>query len=359
MINYEYLNATIFKRAHELSPHGVIIINNNKDIIYANKKILQVLGYNHKEITTLNINFILIKKSKKNNLAQLKNKLGNSISILINNIKLLDRKNGISVIYFKINSENEKLNKIKTRDKEKKELLNKINNLKAEFDSLINQCIIKSNQISIVAHDLRAPLGVISTSLSLIEEYSKDKNIPENKKHITKIESKLKEIDESISYLLNKDEEFHKSTIEKISIRTIFKQIVKDHNGILKNGQIVNYKHYGKNTILINKYNLGIIISNLITNSSKYSSEKSQIQLSTTSIQNKVIIEITDQGIGMPQKEKDKIFMKNFRCQNTINIPGNGIGLHTVKSIVDELNGKIYVTSNLNKGTTFRIEIPQ
>ncbi len=353
------LNDIHYKKAHNLSPSGIIIFNKTDDIIYANKKTLQLLKYSNREISSIKINDILTSKIKNNKTSIVTDKEGNVNSIIITTNKLLEKKSGLSIIYFNKISDYAKLNQHKAYVKEKKELLINIDKVKSEFDSLINQCLIKSNQISNIAHDLKAPLGVVSTSLSLIEEYAKRGDIKELNKHIVRIKYNLNNVNSVIINLLNDDEKYQTSTTEKVNIKLFINQIVGDHKILLKKGQIINYNHFGKHTIQINKFNLSRIISNLISNSSKFSKENKPIKLNSILLPDKFIITIIDQGIGIPINEQHKIFQKNFRCANSIKIAGNGLGLNTIKSIIEELSGTISVKSIQNKGTTVRIDIPQ
>ena len=71
-----------------------------------------------------------------------------------------------------------------------------------------------------------------------------------------------------------------------------------------------------------------------------------------------VIISITDTGIGIPPQDIPNLFEPFYRSGNTSEIDGTGLGLAIVKGFIDIHNGKIFVTSKLNKGTTFKITLP-
>ena len=71
-----------------------------------------------------------------------------------------------------------------------------------------------------------------------------------------------------------------------------------------------------------------------------------------------VIITIKDQGIGIPKKDLVHLFQPFFRAGNTSEIEGTGLGLSIVKEYIDEHNGRISVSSILNKGTTVTISLP-
>ena len=111
--------------------------------------------------------------------------------------------------------------------------------------------------------------------------------------------------------------------------------------------------------ILAGKDSLKIIFDNLADNAVKYSTSKAKIDVHLSCNTNKFIIDFTDSGIGIHQKEQKKIFNKFYRIYNKDipNVKGTGLGLYRVKEIVRAHGGKISVSSEGN-GTTFRIEMP-
>jgi signal transduction histidine kinase len=100
------------------------------------------------------------------------------------------------------------------------------------------------------------------------------------------------------------------------------------------------------------------IFSNLLSNAAKYSPEGGKIEMTINQNQQQLIIEICDEGIGIPLEEVDKIFDSFYRTKNTGTIEGTGLGLAIVKRSVNLHGGEIKVKSELNKGTTFTVTIP-
>ncbi|HRP58797.1 MAG TPA: ATP-binding protein [Vicingus sp.] len=98
-----------------------------------------------------------------------------------------------------------------------------------------------------------------------------------------------------------------------------------------------------------------MLFSNLIKNAIQAFSDNKlgKIDIATSCNKNNYTITITDNGIGIPDDIKDKIFTPNFTTKST----GMGLGLAMVKNIVDTLNGNIEFTTS-NKGTTFKIDLP-
>jgi signal transduction histidine kinase len=100
-----------------------------------------------------------------------------------------------------------------------------------------------------------------------------------------------------------------------------------------------------------------VLFTNLISNSIKYSLEHTKVVVSADKDKNgKLIIKITDNGIGMSQEEIDKIFERFYRGIDGKKLSsGSGIGLSIVKRICDLYNINVQVTSEKNKGTTFAL----
>ena len=108
------------------------------------------------------------------------------------------------------------------------------------------------------------------------------------------------------------------------------------------------------------KHLLRRCFSNLIDNGIKYSAGPPEILIKTQNINNNLIIEIIDKGIGMSKKTQKMIFEKFFREEtgDIHSVRGHGIGLTFVKKVVNLINAKIYVDSKLGYGSNFKIEIP-
>jgi len=111
--------------------------------------------------------------------------------------------------------------------------------------------------------------------------------------------------------------------------------------------------------ILGDKSGLQQVFINLINNAAKFSSEGSSVTINITEAEDEVRVSISDQGLGIPPEAQQHLFERFYRAKNVTiaEIPGSGIGLYIVKSIVEELGGKISVESELNKGTTFIVSL--
>ena len=109
-------------------------------------------------------------------------------------------------------------------------------------------------------------------------------------------------------------------------------------------------------------YNLvSIILSNIFSNALKYSEDCSNVTVKLYNEGNIVTCSITDEGIGISEEDKDKVFNSFFRSEslNHPNIKGTGLGLSIVKRLCELLNITINIESQLNKGTTIILSFPK
>lgn len=103
-----------------------------------------------------------------------------------------------------------------------------------------------------------------------------------------------------------------------------------------------------------------LLFNNLVENAVKYSNGHPEIDISLSSRDQQIILQVADHGIGIPEEDKTRIFEKFYRIGNeeTRKTKGTGLGLFIVNQIVRAHRGQIRVLDNKPKGTIFRIEIP-
>jgi signal transduction histidine kinase len=103
---------------------------------------------------------------------------------------------------------------------------------------------------------------------------------------------------------------------------------------------------------------LSQIFCNLLSNAVKYSPEGAVIEASAAREDEQIVVSIKDQGIGIPEAEREQVFERYFRGSNTSGIGGSGVGLSLVRSIVDLHKGSILLESIEGKGSRFTLRFP-
>jgi two-component system phosphate regulon sensor histidine kinase PhoR len=128
-----------------------------------------------------------------------------------------------------------------------------------------------------------------------------------------------------------------------------------------KNGRIEFQKPESDLNVKGNIDSFHIAIGNLIDNAIKYNTAEPVIKIACKSSENHIIIDISDNGIGIPREYQDQIFDKYFRVPtgNVHDSNGFGLGLYYVNEIITGMGGKIKVSGSAGKGTRFTLEIPE
>lgn len=236
--------------------------------------------------------------------------------------------------------------------------------LKQEKDRLIYANEAKTKLVSILSHDLRSPYATIINYLELLNERF-DIFDDSKKKEIIRI---VYETSKSSLHLLENILEWARSDSELIKVNKVAVEIngyirqqldVFENSAKLKNitFQVTGEKNLKLNTDL----NLfSTIIRNLLSNAVKFSHKNSTIYIDYNKIDNNVVFSVRDNGIGMNEKQINNLFsITNTSSRiGTDGERGTGFGLKIVKEYISHLKGKIWVSSEVNLGTTFYFSLP-
>jgi signal transduction histidine kinase len=222
---------------------------------------------------------------------------------------------------------------------------------------------LKSRFVTIASHEFRTPLSTVLSSASLIGKYKATEDDEKRQKHVERIKSSVS----NLTSILNDFLSISRIEEGKIyNVPTTFdlvaftKEVIDEMQGFLKIGQKIHYQCQGNVvTVTLDKQLLKNILLNLLSNASKYSGEGKNIYLTTVLADGQLKITVQDEGIGIPEADQAHLFTPFFRAQNVTNIQGTGLGLNIVKRYIEIMNGTLSYSSELEKGTTFTINLPQ
>jgi two-component system NtrC family sensor kinase len=107
-----------------------------------------------------------------------------------------------------------------------------------------------------------------------------------------------------------------------------------------------------------NPVRLRQVLDNVVGNAIKYSNKNGEVKVSIKSEGDQVILQVSDNGPGIPAQDQAHIFDKFYRGKNMDKQQGSGLGLAIVKSIVDAHQGRIWVESTVGQGSSFFIVLP-
>lgn len=227
---------------------------------------------------------------------------------------------------------------------------------------IINEALSKTNMeldsfVYRVSHDLRAP---ICTAMGLTDLSMRSVDMPEIKHYLNLQETSLKRLDQFITDILDYSKNMHEEIVPRqIDFNPLIDSAFHDYQSA-NTAQIKLVKNIDAAVPFYSDLlRLKIIFNNLISNAIKFQKEgdyNQQVEINIqTSVENARII-IRDNGIGIPDKFKEKVFKIFFRAssKNT----GSGLGLYIVYNSLQKINGTIKLFSEPNEGTTIEISIP-
>ena len=222
---------------------------------------------------------------------------------------------------------------------------------------------LKSRFVNMASHEFRTPLSSILSSVTLIEKYPAEAQQEKRLKHVDRIKGAVKNMNEILNDFLSLgklEEGKIQCKPDWVELNFIIDDVLETMNGMLKQGQRININlpELSEN-IFTDKNLLRNILVNLLSNAIKYSPEESVIDLKILIIKSEMIIEVTDQGIGIPKEDQVHLFERFFRANNSTNIQGTGLGLNIIKRYLELLGGTITFKSEINKGSSFFIQLPK
>lgn len=300
----------------------------------------------HQQIVSF-INDITVRKNAENQLKKLTEEL---------ELKITERTKELSDALLELNHTNQGLNQeMEQRKKVEAQIRTTL-----EREKELNE--LKSRFVSMASHEFRTPLSGILTSASLIARYPKTEDEPKRDKHIQIIKKSVK----SLTMILNDflsldklDQGKMTSTSTAFNLQQIIDEVVEEIKDTSEKKQQIVVKHLSPELKLFqDKEMLRNVVINLLSNAIKYTPEEGQIDIRTHQDHSRLILEIQDQGIGIPEEDQKHLFERFFRAQNAMTVQGTGLGLNIVKRYLDLMGGKIEFNSTIGRGTTFKITLP-
>jgi PAS domain S-box-containing protein len=356
---------------------GVVVVDEKQNIIEINKAGELMFGYNENELSNQPLNILIpknhhakhdnhfkgfVKENKQRRMGHGRDIFGakkdgtvfpieaslnpftiygqNFIMALV--IDITERKNYTEKLEKTVAIRTDELNKALTVEKE-------LNELKTKF-------------LSMVSHEFKTPLSGILTSTILLNKYNLTEQQDKREKHIQTITDKVQYLNTILTDFLSvekleKGKVNYKFSTFKLS--KVLNEVIYNANMLLKAGQQINYPiNIDDLSLHQDEKIVELALSNLIYNAIKYSNENTIIAVEISQNDNTTIFKITDNGIGIPEKDQKNIFNRYFRAENALLMQGTGIGLNIAKDHLENLNGSLTFISKEHEGSTFIIELP-
>jgi len=228
-------------------------------------------------------------------------------------------------------------------------------------ETLQSQELLRKRLTSDMAHELRTPL----TNLKSHIEALLDKVWQPTEKMLTSFYEEIERLIKLVEGLSN-IAKLEQTTLNlnkiKFNLSLELEEIVTSFKPLYENSGLKIHSNITPNVdILMDKDKLKQVMYNLLSNSLKYSKINGEVLLTLRSINDSIIIEVKDNGIGISKKDSPFIFERFYRSDESRdkNTGGVGIGLTIVKAIVEAHSGTINVISSLGEGSTFVLTFPK
>lgn len=225
---------------------------------------------------------------------------------------------------------------------------------------------IKNDFISNVTHELKTPVTTVSVALEALRNFKGLENPQRTEEYLNIAQSELNRLTILTDKILktaifeNKGVDFEP---EPVDLFKSIEQVLHSMKLVFeKQKALVTFEKSGNSfTIQGGSVHLTNVIYNLLDNALKYSPHEPRIAVSLADDDQRVIIKVADNGIGIPKEYNKKVFEKFFRVPtgDIHTVKGYGLGLSYVESVIRSHRGNIVVESEAGKGSTFIIELPK
>ncbi|MBL8697761.1 MAG: PAS-domain containing protein [Alphaproteobacteria bacterium] len=216
--------------------------------------------------------------------------------------------------------------------------------------------------VAVVSHEFRTPLTVIDGAAQLIDSLLPDGVPPTVRARTARVRKAVRQMVELIDRILG-SARFAEGRVtrndETIDIRSLV-QDVCDRQGSISPDFQITVTSDGQPPMLVGDPRLiEQIVANLVSNAVKYSGRSTSVAIHIHADDAEIAIAIRDFGVGIAESEISKLFTRFYRAKTSQGIAGTGLGLHLSRDLVAMHGGRIDVSSELGKGSTFTVRLPR
>jgi signal transduction histidine kinase len=220
---------------------------------------------------------------------------------------------------------------------------------------------IKDEYVMRISHDIKGHITAIQSCINVLNKKLSGPLNTQQEEFVNRASARIKILNKFILDLMSLTQMKlqHKPDKKYFNIANSLDNVLKTAENSAQEKNICLIKKVDPS--LINIYgeqsSIEEVVLNLITNAIKYSPPDKDVSLTAEDKQDKVLIEVTDHGIGIPVDETDLVFNEFYRASNakTLIKEGAGLGLSISKQIIENHGGKIWVNSKVDMGTTFSL----
>ncbi len=217
----------------------------------------------------------------------------------------------------------------------------------------------QQNFLMAVTHELKSPIAIAKLNLETIR---KQKHKLDEEKQDRLLDATIREtnrLDQLCNNILLASQFEHQNSqpfLEPLDLSQTVEQAIQDLRDRIQSHDILSDIEPGIG-MEADKFMITLMLNNLVENAVKYAPKGTEIKVGLKLDAKGLLMRVCDEGQGIPQEERNKIFMKFYRIgnENTRKSKGSGLGLYLTRKIVEQHGGTISVSDNLPKGTCFEI----
>jgi two-component system, OmpR family, phosphate regulon sensor histidine kinase PhoR len=225
---------------------------------------------------------------------------------------------------------------------------------------------LKNDFISNVTHELKTPVTTVSVAIEALQNFQAIQNPQLTEEYLEISKNELKRLAILIDKILKTavfDKKGVELKLENLDLSTAIQQVLASLKLQFEKYQAeINFYTEGNDFQLLgDSVHLTNVIYNLLDNALKYSPQNPKITLFLKELPQQIALTIQDNGMGISAENQKKIFEKFFRVPtgDVHNTKGYGLGLSYARSVVEQLGGKIEVSSEIGKGSRFTVYLPK
>jgi PAS domain S-box-containing protein len=251
---------------------------------------------------------------------------------------------------------------IDVSDRERaRQLVRQEERLRAALEQERQLSDLRNQFMSTVSHEFRTPLATILTSTELLERHGNNMSEAARQRRLQRIKEQIDHLNamvDEISTVIRTSNGYVKLRKTETDLPELIKRLTRDVQLSIKSLHMVDVQiDWSRGVIQADPRLIQHIFTNLLSNAFKYSSPDSIVRVRLYDEDDKIVLVIQDQGIGIPEKDRERLYDSFYRGSNVGARGGTGLGLRVVADCVNLYNGSINYDTG-SDGTTFTIRLP-
>jgi PAS domain S-box-containing protein len=217
--------------------------------------------------------------------------------------------------------------------------------------------------VATASHELRTPLAAIYGAIRTVRREDLRLSDEEEDMFLEMIEGETGRLSLIVDQILlagQLDADAVELELDEFDPGDIASSVIESASVHLPEGVSLGLTRNGKQLIVCDENKLRQVLTNLIDNAIKYSPEGGDVEVRLATGNDECVIEVADEGLGIPSSELERIFEKFYRLdpQQTRGVGGSGLGLYICRELVERMNGRLEVDSEPGRGSRFTVALP-